>query len=160
MKRPTALFVIFFAAALGAASVRAEIREMRVRLPSLPPPTGAEQICEKRMVVPRTQGAESCFIDERVTRVPGVLRYPCSGDGWAKAAFGPALFLGRVDHGQVALTLNTEFDFSDHCTWSTEQTLRGALSSGGLDYAYTEHPNAGQRGCASSCRATARATFR
>ena len=133
MRRRAALLALTLAVTLGAAAARAEIRELRARLPALPPPTGAERICEKRMLVPRTEGAESCFIDERVTQAPGVLRYPCEGSGWVKAVFGQAMFLGRLDGGNVDLVLNTEFDYRDGCTWTTNQHLRGALPAG-LDY--------------------------
>jgi hypothetical protein len=158
--RSLTLFALALTVALGAAVARAEIRELRVRLPSMPPPTGAERFCEKHLTVARTEGAEGCFIDERVTQAPGVLRYPCEGNGWVKAVFGQALFLGRLDGGQVDLVLNTEFDFSDRCEWTTDQHLRGALSSPALDYSYSEAPKPGQQGCANPCRATARAVFR
>ena len=155
--RRGALVAAITASLAVAAVARAEIRELRVRLPERPPPTGAEPICTKRLVVARTEGAAGCFIDERVTRVPGALRYPCTGNGWAKASFGNALFLGRIESGQVDLVLNTEFDFSDGCVWTTDQRLRGAISDDALAYTYSERPRPGQRGCSSSCRAHARA---
>ena len=151
--------ILAIGVALAASGARAEIREVRARLPAMPGPTGAERICEKRMIAPRTEGAAGCFIDERVTQSPGVLRYPCEGSGWVKAVFGAAVFLGRLDAGNVDLVLGTEFDFSDGCVWSTEQHLRGALSSPALNYTYSEAPKPGQRGCSTPCSARARVTF-
>ena len=158
MRRTVALLTL--AVALGAAAAHAEVRELPPHLPAFPPPTGAERICQKRLVVVRTEGAEGCFIDERVTQTLGTLRYPCDGNGWAKAAFGQAMFIGRLDGGNLDLVLNTEFDYSDGCQWTTDQRLRGALSSPGLDDSYAERPRAGQQHCANSCRARARAMFR
>jgi hypothetical protein len=155
--RRSGLLAVIVAAASVAAVARAEIRELRVRLPQHPPPTGTEAICTKRLVVARTEGAEGCFVDERVTQTPGVVRYPCAGTGWAKAVFGHALFLGRIENGRVDLVLNTEFDFSDGCVWTTDQRLRGAISGEALDYSYAEGPRPNQRGCSTSCSARARA---
>jgi len=155
--RRAALLVAIVTSVMVAAAARAEIRELRARLPQHPPPSGVEAICTKRLVVARTEGAEGCFIDERVTQTPGVVRYPCTGTGWAKATFGHALFLGRIEQGQVDLTLNTEFDFSDGCVWTTDQRLRGAITGDALDYTYAERPRSNQRGCSTSCRAHARA---
>lgn len=158
MRRAVALLTL--AVALAAAVAHAEVRELRPHLPALPPPTGAERICQKQLVVARTEGAEGCFIDERVTQTPGTLRYPCEGNGWVKAVFGQAMFIGRLDGGALDLVLNTEFDYSDGCQWTTDQHLRGALSSPGLDYSYAERPRPGQQRCAGSCSARARAMFR
>lgn len=157
--RRSGLLAAIVVAASVAAVARAEVRELRVRLPQRPPPTGAEAICTKRIVVARTEGAEGCFIDERVTQTPGVVRYPCGGTGWAKATFGHALFLGHVESGQVDLVLNTEFDFSDGCVWTTEQHLRGAIDGDALEYSYAERPRPNQRGCSTSCSAHARANI-
>jgi hypothetical protein len=100
-----------------------------------------------------TEGASGCFIDERVTRSVGVLRYPCAG-GAATAAFATATFAGTVTDNVASLTLTTRFHFSDGCDWQSTQHLQGPLASGQLAYTYTEAPVAGQRGCASACRAT------
>jgi hypothetical protein len=46
-------------------------------------------------VVRQTETRRGCAIDERVTRAPGVLRYPCAG-GPATGDFGASRFSGSV----------------------------------------------------------------
>jgi hypothetical protein len=119
-----------------------------------PQPGPAEQICTARVVVRQTEGASGCFIDERVTQAPGVLRYPCAG-GPATATFGANVFAGTVGpDGAVNLALRTTFHFSDGCDWQSAQSITGALASRHLTFSYQESPVAGQRGCARPCRAT------
>jgi len=119
---------------------------------------GAErppQLCTRTLVVPRTDGAGGCWIDEHVTRQPGTLSLPCDGkDGAAEAVFGDRHFTGTVASGRVHLVLHTQFHFSDGCNWGTTQTIDGALAGGHLGYGYQEFPLPGQTGCASACRAT------
>jgi hypothetical protein len=110
--------------------------------------------CTLRLDVRQTHGAEGCFIDERVTRAPGELRYAC-GDGEAEAVFGPATFRGAVRGGVASLRLETTFHFSDGCDWRTEQTLDGPIAAAAFTYRYREFPVAGQRGCARPCAAQA-----
>lgn len=155
--RRSGLVAVIVAAASVAAVARAELRPVRPPERQRPAPSGAERMCTKRLVVTRTTGAEGCFIDERVTRVRGVLRYACDGTGPATATFAEAVFRGRIEGGQVDVLLNTDFNFSDGCVWTTEQHLRGAISNEALDYSYAERPREGQQGCSASCRAHARA---
>lgn len=110
--------------------------------------------CTLRLQVRQTRGAEGCFIDERVTRAPGELRYPC-GDGEASAIFGPSVFAGRVTNGVAALRLSTGFHFSDGCDWRTDQRIDGPISAATFTYQYRESPAPGQRGCARPCAAEA-----
>ncbi|WP_157068717.1 hypothetical protein [Sandaracinus amylolyticus] len=98
---------------------------------------------------------EGCVIDERVTSAPGSLSYPCEG-GAASATFGPSVFQGTVSaSGEVTLDLQTGFDFSDRCHWTTKQAIRGMLGTGVLAYEYREEPDPGQHGCAAACVGTA-----
>jgi hypothetical protein len=149
----------------GAAAVsiaRAEtVQARRDRARPLPEsPDGPRRrehgpICQKRLTARQTRGAEGCFTDERVTQGPGLLSFPCEGDGTAKAQFRTATFVGTLRAGQLDLVLSTRFPYADGCEWETVQRVRGALSSPTLDYTYTESPRAGQTGCAGACRATA-----
>lgn len=117
-----------------------------------PQPQGAA--CAATLTVRQTEGAAGCFLDERVTGAPGVLRYPCGG-GPATASFRNGTFQGRVEaDGAVSLSLATSFHYSDRCDWTSAQTITGSLSTRRLTFQYTEAPVAGQRGCAGACRAT------
>ena len=123
-------------------------------------PTESQGECRATLVVVQTQGAEGCWIDERVTRQPGVLTYPCSG-GPAVARFGQTAFTGSVGvQGAVTLSVRTRFHFGDGCDWGTVQNIEGVLSSGQLRYTYVEAPLPGQQGCAGACRAAATVTVR
>ena len=119
-----------------------------------PPRPGPGVVCTRRVEVRQTDGAAGCWIDERVTRAPGLLRYPCAGDGPATVAFGADVFTGRVRGGVVAVALRTRFPFRDGCTWSSTQTLQGRIDAGVLSYRYQEAPLPGQRNCLGACAAT------
>lgn len=111
--------------------------------------------CGGTLVVYDVQVRAGCSIDERVTRAPGRLSYPCGG-GPAEAWFADSRFAGVVDaSGNVMLEIQTGFDFSDGCHWTTKQQISGNLSQGALGYEYREEPDRGQRGCAAACLATA-----
>ncbi len=111
--------------------------------------------CRATLSVPHTRGASGCWLDEQVTRNPGLLTYPCDG-GPAVARFGGARFTGTVSaSGDVDLRLRTQFHYGDGCDWSTVQRIRGRLSNRQLSYAYSEAPLPGQQRCARACRATA-----
>lgn len=135
------------ALALGALGPARDARSQARRV-------DAGSLCTLRLQVRQTRGAEGCFIDERVTRDPGELRYPC-GDGEATAVFGPSRFAGRVTHGVAALRLETRFRFSDGCEWETDQRIDGPISAATFTYRYEERPARGQRGCARPCAAEA-----
>ncbi|MBI5513669.1 MAG: hypothetical protein HY909_07860 [Deltaproteobacteria bacterium] len=154
MLRPRSLFLVLLVMALpsvgGATRSRREPPPRRPR--GTTPAPGA--LCTAELTAHPTVGAGGCFIDERVTRSVGLLRYPCAG-GPATAAFATATFSGTVTDGVAELQLTTRFHFSDGCDWQSTQRLHGPLASRHLAYTYTEAPVPGQRGCASSCRATA-----
>ena len=100
-----------------------------------------------------------CFLDVRVRDEAGELTFPCEG-GDAQARFPHVYFRGRASGDVVDLTLQTTFDFVDGCRWTSEQNIRGSVSAGELDYAYTEAPAPGQSDCASACTARAKVTVR
>ncbi|MEZ4405662.1 MAG: hypothetical protein R3A52_04065 [Polyangiales bacterium] len=142
-------------AALPALGHVAKTPPRRQRRPPTPSVTPAPApMCEATLTVTATQGASGCFIDERVTRAPGTLRYPCEG-GPATADFSGHVFQGRVDGGRVSLRVQTRFHYGDGCDWATVQTIEGELTASPMAYRYDEAPVAGQRNCASSCHATA-----
>lgn len=130
------------------------------RTPPQPQPQETGRTCTATLSVQQTEGAAGCFLDERVTGAPGVLRYPCGG-GAATAAFRNGTFAGRVEaNGAVSLTLATRFHYGDGCDWSSAQTVTGNLSDRRLVFQYTEAPLPGQRHCAGACRATGAVTVR
>ena len=109
-------------------------------------------VCNALLVVRRTQGAAGCVIDERVTRAPGVLQFPCEG-GAATANFNGSVFTGSVVNGVVNLALSTRFHFSDGCDWESAQRIQGSLGAPALTYSYIEAPLPGQNRCANACQA-------
>lgn len=118
-----------------------------------PQPQSSE--CGAMLVVYDVQVRSGCRIDERVTRAPGRLSYPCGG-GPAQAWFADSQFVGTVDAaGNVMVEIQTGFPFSDGCQWTTKQQIMGNLGAGALRYEYREEPDRGQRGCAAACVATA-----
>jgi len=119
------------------------------------PGPGAQ--CQSQLEVGRVQTRPGCQIDERVSQQTTVLTHPCGGDGPASATFADAVFQGNVNAGELDVSIETFFDFSDGCRWRTKQRLQGTLASGQLAYSYEEQPTAGQRGCAQGCFASATA---
>jgi hypothetical protein len=117
--------------------------------PGPPQPTG---LCTAILVVRQTETRRGCAIDERVTRAPGVLRYPCAG-GPASADFGASRFTGSVQAGVVDLRLRTAFRFTDQCNWESVQAISGNLGNGELTFVYSESPMPGQARCAAACLA-------
>jgi len=114
--------------------------------------------CSWELEVPRTQGADSCWIDEKVTAQPGALEVQCEGSnasGDARAIFGERTFTGKMKDGDVNVVLHTRFHYGDGCDWGTTQTITGRPSSGHLSYSYREYPLPGQTGCLNACAATA-----
>ena len=112
--------------------------------------------CERRIHVdPISLSGAGCFIDQQVEGRDGVLRFACGG-GAATAIFDGASFAGSLDGDTVEVALSSSYDHTDGCTWVTSQRIRGSLSSGELEYRYSEAPTVGDSGCASPCYGTAR----
>ncbi|MEI8256094.1 MAG: hypothetical protein WCJ30_10530, partial [Deltaproteobacteria bacterium] len=105
--------------AAGAASGLAPKPPRRLAGTALAADTGPS--CTAALSVQPPRVRSSCTIDERVTRAPGMLSYPCGGSGAATADFGPSRFQGTVQGGLVDLTLITQFDFTDRCHWQSLQ---------------------------------------
>lgn len=118
-----------------------------------PPPDGT---CERAIHVESISlSSGGCFVDQQVEGTDGVLRYECAG-GAASATFAGASFVGSIEGDAVDVELSTSYAHTDGCTWVTTQVIRGSLSSGALEYRYSEAPSVGDSGCASPCYGTAR----
>lgn len=151
--------VIVGALALAASSSLAEPRRPSPPPPPMdfaPPPAVVAPggTCGATLVVRYTATRGGCVIDERVTRAPGRLEFPCQG-GPATATFGDSQFVGTVMGTTVNLALRTRFHFTDGCDWESVQGITGDLARGALAYSYAEAPLPGQSRCASACRAAA-----
>lgn len=83
--------------------------------------------CTARLSSREIKTARGCQLDERLTRGPGQLQFPCKGDGVVVAVFGEHQFEGAVEGGNVLLALKTELEWEDKCQWETQQELRGKL---------------------------------
>ena len=68
----------------GLAAVLGSGRPHSARALEHPPQARRGEVCTRQLVVPRTEGASGCWIDEHVTAQPGTLSAPCRGaDGEA-----------------------------------------------------------------------------
>ena len=114
--------------------------------------------CLVRLTVGELFKGSTCYVDEKVTKRPGTLRFPCQGDGPATARFGSYLFRGEMRGGEVDLVLRTEFPWDDGCRWTSEQHLRGKPSTGRMGFSYAERPKPDQNGCMPACSAEATVT--
>lgn len=117
-------------------------------------PPAAEQ-CQVQLKVDELLKGSTCYVDEKVTKRPGTLRFPCNGEGPATARFGSHLFRGEMHQGELDLVLRTEFPWEDNCQWTSEQHLRGTPATGRMAFSYSERPKPLQQGCLSSCSAEA-----
>ncbi|MBS2017203.1 MAG: hypothetical protein JST00_30250 [Deltaproteobacteria bacterium] len=120
--------------------------------------------CSARLVADTIQTPSGCELDERLTKGPGQLLFPCRGDGTVEAVFDEHRFEGAVQGGVVVLHLRTELEWHDKCLWETKQELRGPLQTDGahaqpgvLIWTYSERSiKVGPRGsCDTACRARA-----
>lgn len=108
--------------------------------------------CGAVLTVTEVRAPDGCSIDERVSKRSARLIYPCAG-GAARAAFGDAVFTGTFSsEGEIDISLDTTFEFSDGCTWSSVQRIAGTKGTR-LAYHYREAPLEGERGCAAGCEA-------
>jgi hypothetical protein len=103
-------------------------------------------------VVSLTKSMDSCFVDAVQVDSEGVLDFPCEG-GPVSAMFGPILFDGAITAGALSMSATTTFEWSDGCTWGSNQTITGTLASGSLAYTYEELPIAGIN-CLPPCTAS------
>lgn len=91
-------------------------------------PEAPSASCVLRLLpAPIEKSSPGCFLDERLSKGPGTLHYPCSGTGAAEARFGDQTYAGRVDRGHLTLELATELDWEDGCRWGTRAELSGTV---------------------------------
>ncbi|MBX3190812.1 MAG: hypothetical protein KF819_27690 [Labilithrix sp.] len=122
-----------------------------------PPPRESDRRCSARVRASTIKTPSNCQLDERLSRGPGTLTFPCAGDGEAEIVFGEHRFEGTIASGLLELALTTELDWDDGCHWETRQGIRGALRDGRrvkLTWSYAEQPVSGTR-CAGACKAQA-----
>ncbi|MDB4942952.1 MAG: hypothetical protein JWP97_2486 [Labilithrix sp.] len=115
----------------------------------------AKDRCTARLTTDSIDTGATCTLDERLSKGPGTLVYPCSGTGPAEARFGEHRFEGTATDGAIALTLVTEIDWEDGCHWQTKQRLGGDIHGARpLAWTYTEAPVSGTS-CYGTCKASA-----
>lgn len=95
-----------------------------------------------------------CYFDERITHGPGLLTYPCDGDGPATAVFEDHRYEGVVAEGVLTLALSTELDWEDGCRWATKHLIRGAIASKRFTWSYSDAAVKGQA-CSGACTGAA-----
>jgi hypothetical protein len=132
-----------------------------------PPP--ADDRCTARLRALPIETGPGCTLDERISRTPGTLYYPCTGAGPVEAVFGEHHFTGHAGGTALTLTLSTELDWEDHCHWETQQSISGTWKRGTpeprdagpkkpkpptLIWSYSEAPVSGTN-CLGSCIANA-----
>lgn len=87
--------------------------------------------CSLRLTAaPIEKSTRGCVIDELISKGPGTLFYPCSGDGAAEAEFGTQRYNGKITGGEVEVELLTELDWEDGCRWGTHAVIGGTVLSG------------------------------
>ncbi len=111
--------------------------------------------CTVTLSVADVTTTQGCWIDEKVSHRTALLHWACDA-GAAEANFGVA-FVGTVQEPStyVSLSATTTFVWSDACTWQSEQRIEGTLSSGALQYTYSEKPVEGTNCAPAYCTGTA-----
>lgn len=120
------------------------------------------QGCTVRLVAaPIEKSSSGCYLDEHISDGPGLLHFPCSGDGAAEAVFGEHHYVGRIERGEVHVEVATELDWEDGCHWGTTATISGSVLGNGngrggkrLAWTYLDHVINGAS-CSGVCRAKA-----
>ena len=143
MAKLAALFAVIAAGPVAAPMVPVNVES--------PPPMCVSTVKMAAETVHRAR--PECWVDEKVSKNAGVLRYPCGG-GPATLSFGTWRFVGTVTDGRIDVALSSRFDWQDGCTWQSNQRISGALRSRELSYEYSEHPISGS-GCFRPCGASA-----
>jgi hypothetical protein len=117
--------------------------------------------CSVRLVASSIEkSSPGCYLDEHISEGPGLLHYPCGGNGPVEADFGEHHYTGHVAGGEVELELATELDWQDGCRWGTKATISGRLVSNGepvsriLSWRYRDHVITGDS-CSGVCTARA-----
>lgn len=117
--------------------------------------------CTLRLVATRIEKlSPGCYLDEHINKAPGVLHYPCGGDGPVEADFGDARYTGRMTGGALELVLEGELDWEDGCHWGTHAAITGRLGANGqpptrkLSWQYKDYVITGNE-CSGVCTARA-----
>lgn len=125
-----------------------------------------DERCTLRLIAARIQkSAPGCYLDEHISKGEGLLHYACSGDGPAEAVFGPDLYKGKIEHGEVELEHSTELDWEDGCRWGTDAVISGTVVVGGkptlrkLEWRYRDRVISGSD-CSGACTASTSFTVR
>jgi hypothetical protein len=116
--------------------------------------------CTLRLIAtPIQKSAPGCYLDEHISKGEGLLHYACNGDGPAEAVFGPDLYKGKIQDGEVELEHSTELDWEDGCRWGTAAVISGVVVVGGkpthgkLSWRYRDHVISGSN-CSGECTAS------
>ena len=119
-------------------------------------PAASGPMCTREVTVTSlARSSPSCFTDTVIRDGQrGMLTFPCQGDGPVTLRFGSASFSGAAIGGTLEACEGTQFQWSDGCTWTSAQRVRGSVRSAELTFTYGEAPKAGQHDCAWACSAT------
>ena len=109
--------------------------------------------CKPVLEVTGSQPSSPSCIDFPVEKGSmGLIQFPCGG-GPVSAQLGTIAFAGSVQNGAVFLEGIAVIVGPDECLWQTTHHITGNITSGQLDYSYTEEVVAqnGQPFCWSPC---------
>jgi hypothetical protein len=136
-----ALAVALAVAACGAARGGAVQAPVELSIPPLGSAAAVDIVssgersggeCTLQLVATRIEkSSPGCYLDEHISKGPGVLRYPCNGEGTAEADFGPDHYTGSVARGELELEHSTELDWEDGCRWGTHALIQGNVLAAG-----------------------------
>jgi hypothetical protein len=162
-----ALAIVAAACASSGAVVQAPVVELAIApigsasaAPAVRSVSGTESRCSVRLSAGKIEKSSAgCYLDEHISKGPGILYYPCSGDGPAEATFGTQRYGGRISGGDVEVQLEGELDWEDGCRWGTSAKIGGTLVprpggplSKGLTWTYRDRVITGS-GCSGVCTA-------
>ena len=122
-----------------------------------PGPQTAQRCSQRLRLLSVSRSMPSCFVDVRMNvGDEGLLEWDCGATmGRAEVRFPRARFTGVVTGELLEVCFGSEFDWSDGCSWTSAQALRGPLTSGAtLRLTYSEAPLPGQLGCVVPCSAS------
>src|SRR5262249_3422025 len=94
------------------------------------PDQGGARCTVRLVATPIEKSSSGWYLDGHSSDGPGVLHFPCSGEGVAEAVFGEHHYVGRIDHGDVQVELATELDWEDGCRWGTLARISGPVAPG------------------------------
>jgi len=156
------LFVLL--ALAGAACAQSTVTAQAPVELSIPPLANADAglqevkdgACTLQLFANRIEkSSPGCYLDQKITEGPGILRYPCKGDGTASADFGEHHYAGAVRNGELVLDYDSELDWEDGCRWGTHASIRGVISRR-VTWDYADRVVKGDA-CSGAC--TAKAAF-